>query len=165
MIITVSSFYHQVGVFFEISYKVDLYIKEIIESQLFTEYGLSNFNSDWTLNLNTTTTKETTKLEVNGPIISRKHKTESYGLWLPFYKIINSQNPIEEYIYYYFEALKIIFALKFNIPEVRIDELKKIALIEIINNNRYAYNVDSYEMPDLSEILTSEKKRNTKFIP
>jgi hypothetical protein len=72
MQLTVSSFYSEVGVSFEISHKVDLYIRSLFIDKLMGQYGLTDRDRTLTLNLNVTTTKGTLKAEARGPVVDKK---------------------------------------------------------------------------------------------
>jgi hypothetical protein len=141
MILTVGAWYNDVGYTFEISHKVSNYIREEIKKKIFSKYGLNVKDKEMYLNLEVATSSKTKELEVRGPEIKKRAKMINYGLWLPFDDIHQSIYPLETYIDYFFEALKIVFN-NYNVPKEEFEEIKEDCKKEILNNQEYVYVED-----------------------
>ena len=138
MKLSLGSFYSEVGVFFKISYKVDLFIRETLIEKIFKPYGLDIINPGWTIDLNVTTSKNTLSTRATGPEIDKRNKFYNFGLWLPYYEIVRSKNYLNTYIDNYFVALEYVFHdYKIEIKDILL--VKEIVKNEILNNPEYAY--------------------------
>jgi hypothetical protein len=80
----------------------------------------------------------------------------SYGLWLPYLQIVRANNILETYIHYYFEAVTPLF-ISFGVDVAAIQEVKQLAMSEIVDNPIYKYEDDSLPPPDLSDIVGSSQ--------
>jgi len=139
MTLTLSSWFGEVGIKFKISFKVHKLIRELLIENVMKPFGLDSKDPEVFLGLVLTTTKETRDLEVRGPEYDRKNKYINYGLWLPYEKIDNSNNYLQEYLNYYFDALVILFN-KYNISEESILKVKYKVEEEVLNNANYSYS-------------------------
>ena len=154
MVLTVSSFYSEVGVHFKISHKVDLYIRNLLIENIMVPFGLDKMDVESMLNLNVTTSSSTKEVEVKGPVVDKRNKVYSYGLWLPYETIMRSRDSLSAYLLYYFEAVAEVFK-KYGIEAENLKNVKKNAEKEIIGNANYYYEDDdeSIPPPDLSDII------------
>jgi len=136
MILLVGAWYNEAGYSFNFSHKVDNYIREIIISEIFSKYKLSQENEGWFLNLIIATDSKTKTLDVRGPEIRKRQKMIDYGLWLPYDEITNSENPLEKYIDNFFDALILVFK-KYDVDNRDILILKQETKNEILKNPSY----------------------------
>ena len=139
MVLTIGSWFSEPGVEFEISHKVHKFIRENLIEDIMKPFGLETKDPDIFIGLVITTTKNLTELEVRGPEFDRRNKFINYGLWLPYQKIVCSENYLKEYLRYFFDALAILFK-KYNVPEESILKVKYKVEEEVLNNANYSYS-------------------------
>jgi hypothetical protein len=120
-----SSIYSEVGSYFSISHKVDLYIRrelnQIIKPLL--KHNSRDRKMEY-LNLIASTNKSIKAIEVKGPDYNQKEKFINWGLWLPYHQIVNQQDQREAYIKYYFDALVILLE-RYGVKEEVMRQVQK----------------------------------------
>lgn len=147
----ISSIYTEVGVNFEISHKVDNLIRKLLTDNILIPYKLDSINKDWFLELIISTKSDLKKVEVNGPDFHKEDKFVIYTLWLPYNRITEADNYLEEYLDSLFEALSIVFD-NYNISHTPfIETLATIKQI-VINNDEYVFIEERIDPPNLSDL-------------
>ena len=136
MILLIGAWFNEPNYSFDFSDDVDLFIRELIITEIFTKYKLDDIEVGWYLNLIIATDSQTIKLDVRGPERRKRQKMIDYGLWLPYDFIMKSENPLEKYIDCFFDALVVVFS-NYVVEKDDILNLKIIAKNEILNNPRY----------------------------
>lgn len=136
--LTIGSWFSEPGVEFEISHKIHNFIRERLIEDVMKPFGLETKDPDIFIGLVITTTKNLTELDVRGPEYDKRNKFINYGLWLPYQKIVCSENYLKEYLKYLFDALIILFK-KYDVPEESILEVKHKVEDEVLNNANYSY--------------------------
>ncbi|MFW5761467.1 MAG: hypothetical protein ACOCXH_10850 [Cyclobacteriaceae bacterium] len=155
MKINISSFYSEPELEFQISYKVYQLIQSLLESQL-ENYKLDlnnnkDNNKDITLALDVSTGKSIAKIAIKGPDYDKRNKFLNYGVWLPYKPINESQNYLDTFLEYFFDALLILFS-RYDVEEKVIISIKYLVKEKVINNDEYNFD-DEYLPPlDLSDL-------------
>ena len=137
MELSTGAMYSEVGVSFDVSHKVGKQIRHAL-LPVMQDYGIDNIEKDWILALNVSTRSTQTAVEIKGPSLDRRHKVITYSLCLPYFEIINSSNPLATYLFYYFDAVKEVFA-KYNVPPDVINKAHKQVAKIVLDNEEYAW--------------------------
>ena len=104
------SLYSEVNCYFRISHLVDLKIREKLNENIISYLNLTPKEKVMEfINLIISTNTETRYVKVKGPDFNQKEKMISWGLWLPYQKIVECQDQRKPYIKFYFDALVILF--------------------------------------------------------
>jgi hypothetical protein len=147
--ITTSSLYCEVGVYFSISYKVDLFIRNKLNEIIVRDFELDKVYEGRYLNLIVSTNSQIKDVEVKG-MSTKGRGTINCGIWLPC-AIINNEDQLIPYIHYYFEA--VFFVLKkYHVTEAALLKVREIVENEVIGNPEYAYFEETIPDPDLSDL-------------
>lgn len=139
MVLTIRSWFSEPDVEFKISHRVHNFIRENLIEDVMKPFGLETKDSDIFIGLVITTQKNMSELEVRGPEYDRKNKFINYGLWLPYKKIEDAENYLEEYLKYFFDSL-IILLKNYNVPAESILKVKYKVEKEVLNNANYSYS-------------------------
>ena len=78
-------------------------------------------------------------ISIQGPSFSKKYKMVDYTLWLPFSKIVMSQNILETYLDFVTEGLLAVFH-KHEYPTDIIVKVMNEVKSEVLNNPAYEYS-------------------------
>lgn len=148
MKITVSKLYVEPGVSFEISYKVAQQIEKIL-NQLVSNYCKNEKIACLSLIVSTKT--ECHKAEAKGPSYDKKNRCKTWGIWLPYKKIVQSPDQVEPFLTSFFEAVQPVFA-DFGVPFEEIKRAEEIAKAEMVKNQAYQFNASEKSSLDLSKI-------------
>lgn len=138
MIIAISSWFNEPGIEFKISFKVHNLIWKYLTDDIMKPFGLEEKDPGFLMRLVTATSSDTKELDVRGPETNKRSKSISYGLWLPYEHINSSADYLKEYLYYYFNALVIVFNI-YGISEASICEIQGKVEAEVLNNTLYLY--------------------------
>lgn len=150
--IITSSIYGEVGSFFSISHKVDLYITRSLNQSVKPLINInSNENSLQFVNLIVSTNKSIVSVEVKGPDYNRKDKIINWGLWLPYREIVDSSDQIIPYIKCYFDGVVIVFN-DYGVEEGILRKVQMNVESEILGNPEYEYNDEDTPELDLSDL-------------
>ena len=141
MILITSAWYNEPEYYFEISHKVDNFIREQVIKTIFPKYQLDDIEPNWYLKLSVSTASDIKELEVRGPEINKRSKMISYGFWMPFDTITKSKDPINSYLDYYFQALQVVFT-GYGVDPNDFNAIKDVCVKEIVNNSEYIYEED-----------------------
>ncbi|MFC4323196.1 hypothetical protein [Litchfieldia salsa] len=167
MELTVGAWFNEPKINFKFSHKVDLFIRQQIIEDTMKPLGLLDIEKDIFLHLTVCTKKEQDILEVFLPRKNKRAKSRNYGLWFPYYEIVNSEYPLKSYIYFYIQSLPLIFA-EWGVTQEQINLVKQNVYSEILNNNEYELTEEELEeltfsenldIDDLLEELGIEKER------
>jgi hypothetical protein len=152
MIFSSATLYMEPGLdHFTVSYKVDLYIVNLIRSHLFTPYGLTEKDEDIDIGVMINVAAKTEKLVVTGPKSLNKGTTIGYDAFFPYHKIKTAPNERVAYIDTYFEVLEIILP-QHDIPIRAIEKVKTMVFEELeAHSEEYVYV--PAEKPNVDEIL------------
>lgn len=142
MILVVGSWFNEVGFNFEISHKVYKLVREEIIKNIFPKFNLNEKDKDTYISLVVTTSSEIRELRVHGPQIRKKGKFIEYELWLPHDEINKAEDPLKEFIKYYFEGIKKVF-LNYNVPEEAFGPIEEAVKKEVLNNSEYEYKEEN----------------------
>jgi hypothetical protein len=136
MELTIGEWFSEPGVTFEFSYRVSLYIRQVIKDTIMNPLGLLYNYPEKFLHLTITTTFLQDKLEVKmGPF--RKNITSiNCGLWFPYKDIMASQKPLEEYVENYIKSIPLIFK-RWGVSQEQINEAAEKIRKEIYGNPLY----------------------------
>src|SRR5476651_366358 len=107
MALTIGSGFSEPGVEFKVSHKVHKFIRESIIKDIMKPFALEARDPDVFIGFVITTRKNIKELEVRGPEYDKRNKFINYGLWLPYQKIDDAENYLNEYLKYFFDALVI----------------------------------------------------------
>ena len=138
MIIAISSWFNEPDIEFRISFKVHNVVWKYLTDDIMKPFGLEENDPGFLMRLVTATSSDTKKLDVRGPEINKRNKSISYGLWLPYENINGSADYLKEYLYYYFNALVIVFNV-YGVSEASIREIQDKVEAEVLNNTVYLY--------------------------
>lgn len=136
--------------YFSISHKVDLLIRQKLNYLIGGKLQISRSEKEKYLNLIVSTNKNTTCVDAKGPDVNNKEGFVNWGLWLPYYEIVNNTNQVESYLSYYFDAVVLVFN-NYNVPEEDIRKVQRIVADEIVGNPNYNSEEETLEL-DLSDI-------------
>jgi len=139
MVLTIGSWFNEPGIEFKISYKVRKLIRQIVVEDVMKPFGLEEKEPNWFLGLVIATSSNTNEVEVRGPENDKRNKTINYGLWLPYKKINDSKDYLNEYLNSLFDALVILFE-KYGIPEQPIRLVQEKVKKDVLDNPEYEYN-------------------------
>ena len=151
MKIGINSLYSEVGISFNISHKVDNYIVSLIEKRIMKTHKLDMVKKNYFLELVITTKKDQKEVKVMGPDIDDNDKFISYALWLPYKQIDSSNNYLESYLQYLFEAIAVVFK-EYNIKEEEVNNIFDDVKKEVLNNELYEFEEEDIPPPDLSDL-------------
>lgn len=157
MILSVGSIFAEVGVNFEISHKVDLFIRSLIIKKIMVPYALDKQNKETLLSFIVSTSSKTMNAEVRGPDCDKRNNAITWTLWLPYKEITKAQDPLRPYIKYYFQAASEVFQ-HYGVDPKKVLDLQELAENEILNNPDYVFDEESIPEPDLSDILDDINK-------
>jgi len=135
MRLAINSLYAEPGTSFELSYKVVLYIRQVLDAQIMQPYGLDRIE-DTDLHLLITTKKDCQKVEAKGPDLDRKNKCRTWGLWLPYYAIAQSPNSLEAFIDRLFEAIGLVLTA-YRVKPEDLNQAKSEVKKEVLGNINY----------------------------
>lgn len=138
MQLVISSFYDEPGYEFQISHKVDNFIRSRLFDIVFTKYSLDKIEPDKFMNLSVGTNSTIQEIQIKGPSIDKKNNFEVWGVWLPYKKIVDSSDPLSEYLRCFFDAVTIVFE-RFEIKEGDVRKVQEIVENEVIDNKDYAF--------------------------
>lgn len=133
-----SAWYNEPGIKFNVSHKIYKLIRLQLIEKVMDPTGLTAKDPDHFLNLNTTTAYDIYELAVRGPVIDKRNKFISYGLWLPYKEINDSKEYLKTFLEFYFDALLILFD-KYNVPREFILDVREVVVKEVDNNTEYFY--------------------------
>ena len=108
MELTLSSWFNEPKINFKFSHKVQSYIRDVIKEDIMAPLGLIESYQDKFINLNVTTEENRSELLVNiAPTWSENER--SHGLFFPYHPIVDSKEPLREYLKYYVLSIQAVF--------------------------------------------------------
>ena len=150
MNLTISSLYPQPGVAFNISHKVIRCIEQILNKVVMPQYCASPGDKNWSLSLIISTKKECKTVEAKGPDRDKRNKCLTWGLWLPYFEIVQSNDLNCQFIRHFFEAAQQAFSF-YGIKSESIENARAEIEKEIIGNKEYEYS-EAITPIDLSQL-------------
>jgi len=104
-----ASIFSEVGVDFPISYKVNQLLLDRLVKKLQKENQEVNVKGEFfSLGVIVSTRKNVTDLSFQGPSISKKYKMVDYTIWMPFAKVIESDNILFAYLDYLCQGISLV---------------------------------------------------------
>jgi hypothetical protein len=142
MVLTISSWFNEPGVKFNVSHKIYKRIRQLLIEEIMHPFELDKKDSDTFIGLITATSLNTEALEVRGPELNKKNKTINYGLWLPYRKITESDDYLRDFLQNYFDALVKVFQ-HYDVPEANVRKVQKQTESEVLNNSDYQSDISN----------------------
>jgi hypothetical protein len=139
MILTIRSWFNEPGIEFEVSYKVHNFIRQTIIDDIMIPFGLIDKDPSTYIGLVITTNPQIADIEVRGPEYDKRNKFINYGVWLPYKRICEAENYLNEYIECLFSALILLFKM-YGIPSSAVTIVKNKVEEEVLNNDKYKYS-------------------------
>jgi hypothetical protein len=139
MVLTIGSWFNEPGIEFKVSYKVHKLVRQTMVDDIMKPCGLEDKDPNIYLGLVIATSSNTNELEVRGPEYDKRNKFINYGLWLPYKKINDSKDYLNEYLNNLFDALVLLFR-KYDVSEAAIRSVQHKVEKEVINNEEYDYS-------------------------
>jgi len=136
MQIYIGAWYNEPGISFEFTYKVFVFITKNLREKILILISNNHKFINYDIQLTKNTYASSVELELKGPSIGRRNKSLNYGLTIPYFKVINSEKPLEVYLDYYFEGLTLLF-LQFDISKEIMEKFKKEMTKEILNTPEF----------------------------
>lgn len=169
MNLAITSTYLEPGTHFEVSYKVNVLIKEMVKTQLLEKIQIQYEQEDSWLFLDITTESEACCLEVKGPFLSKKGKEAEWRIFLPYKKVANASNVLFAYLHYVFEAVVKVLS-HYGVKEQDIRSVQKMVVAEVMGNP--SYEPDDEELFAFAEnkidfdhlVLGSEDKEESNIL-
>lgn len=151
MKVSISSLFAEPGCFFSISYKVHLYIRDILNEKIIVPNNITEKIKDYHMSLMVSTNSQIKEVEVKGPSRDTRNKYLTWGLFLPYKEIVSFNDEREPYLKYFFEAIKVLLA-KYDVTENEIATVESIVRQEILGNPEYYTEKEIFEEIDLSDL-------------
>ena len=140
MLLVCISFFSEPGVSFNVSYKVDNFIRDVLRKEIMNLYELDKLNDGWFLSYSITTNSKTFEVSVKGPEINKRGKRHNWGIWLPYRLIVEKKDINDAYIKYLFQGLAQMFTY-YGVLAKDVFKIEEIIRKEIIGNTLYDYQV------------------------
>jgi hypothetical protein len=153
--ISISSFFSEPGSYFSISYKVHVFINEVLMKEIFYKFNLKDKLNGYDLFLCVATNSLTKEVEIRGTDKDPKNKVINWGLWLPYLKVVEAEDQRAPYLKYLFDAIVLVLH-EYAIPEEPIRAAEEIVRREVIGNPSYFEEVEVDEEIDLSDLNLDE---------
>lgn len=152
MELTIGAWFNEPKINFKFSHKVDNYIRLQIIEHIMKPLGLLEIEKDVFLHLTIATKKEQDRLEVFLPSKNIRAKSKNYGLWFPYFEIIQSDYPLKSYVEFIIQSLPIIFN-EWGVTQVQIEKVSQNVFNEILNNKLYELTSEELEELTFSESM------------
>jgi hypothetical protein len=136
MNLLIGAWYNEPNINFKFSHKVDNYIRERIKEFIMQPLGVLEIDKDKFINITIATDSNQEDLEVKFGKFTKRSEFFRVGFWFPYNKIINSENPLKEYLENYILAIKTLFD-KWGVTDEQIEKLRQDIFGEILNNELY----------------------------
>ena len=123
--------------FGQLKTKADFLLQRKLIVALFNKEAF-NGKDEFDLGVIITTGTQVKVREVKGPDISKRFKVKDYALWMPYHKIVESDDMLRSYLYHLFEGINEVF-LKENISTDVIAKVKKAVEEQVLYNKDYEF--------------------------
>jgi hypothetical protein len=124
MELTIGSFYIELGIEFDFSYRINHFIRSQIKEVIMKPLDLLENEPEKFLSLIVSNKSSQAKLEVKLAKKNKRGKFRNYGIWFPYQEIVKAQNPLEKYIENFAKAVLEIFK-EWKITEEQTIEFKE----------------------------------------
>ncbi len=129
--------YLEAGTKFLVSHKVNNFIVAQLTERIMVPYKLDRLNPEVFLNLQVNTNSQCMYLKVDKP--EGVHDDFlTWRMWLPYKKVVNSINYLDEYINSFFDAASQVFA-EFGVDKDAVLSVKEIIKAEVLDNPDYEF--------------------------
>ncbi|AYB34300.1 hypothetical protein D4L85_28630 [Chryseolinea soli] len=92
------------------------------------------------------TKKSKTDLSIQGPSISKKHKMVDYTLWIPYEKVIGSENVLSSYLDCVCEGIILVFR-EYQYESSIVTKIFSDIKRKVLNNPEYEYRKEDDPSP------------------
>jgi len=137
-----ASIFPEVGITFPISGKVSqLVLDKLIANLPVENQEVIRKGESYSLGIVVSTGEDVAELSVLGPSISKKYKMIDYAVWIPYRKVIESENVLMSYIDYLYQGIVIVLK-KYDYPTAVVAEIFEDVKREVNDNPEYKYNLE-----------------------
>ena len=164
------NFFGQPECYFNVSYRVNKALSDIVQKNIFNKPPFKGVKKEWVFSVNITSNKEVEKLTIlNKPRYDKVNKFECYTLVFPSTLIVKNEFPLNDYIDLFFEGLEILlksFEIKEDSFVSCVTEAKKLILnakkYELKEGEGFSKPIDESETMELIEELKRINKTRLK---